>query len=271
MRPIRAKGDLDLFFARQKTTPPPAPKDRIIFPLDLPTLDEALKFTSLLKDFVGVFKIGLELFTSAGPEAIKAVRAEAPDALIFLDMKYHDIPETVKGAVRSAIALGVDFVTVHCDEGRGLLKAVSEAGKGRTNVIGITVLTSLSADDMADAGIDPKYKEPQSLVIHRARLARLSGCAGVVCSGLEATAVREEFGAGFLIITPGIRSRHDDAGDQKRTVTPYEAVYNGADYIVVGRPIRKAEDPVKTARLVASEIERALNNRANAKEYDRET
>lgn len=237
------------------------PKDRIIFPLDLPSLGEALKSVSLLKNHIGVFKIGLELFTACGPEAVKAVREKAPGVPIFLDMKFHDIPATVKGAMKSAAGLGVDFITVHCDEGRGLLKAVAEAGAGKTKVLGVTVLTSLSGADMTEIGIDPKYKTPAELVLHRARLARLAGCAGVVCSGQEANAVREEFGRDFLIVTPGIRSAMDDAGDQKRTVTPYGAIYNGAEYIVVGRPIRNAPDPVKSAESIAKEIERAMENR----------
>lgn len=240
------------------------PKNRIVFPLDLPSLGEALKFALLLKNHVGVFKIGLELFTACGPEAVKAVKDKAPQTPIFLDMKFHDIPATVKGAMKSAAGLGVDFITVHCDEGRGLLKAVAEAGAGKTKVLGVTVLTSLSGADMAEIGIDPKYKTPAELVLHRARLARLAGCAGVVCSGHEAGAVRNEFGKDFLIVTPGIRSATDESGDQKRTVTPYEAIYNGADYIVVGRPIRNAPDPVKAAEAIANEIERAMGNRGGA-------
>ncbi|TAN63298.1 orotidine-5'-phosphate decarboxylase [bacterium] len=236
-------------------------KNRIIFPLDFASLGEALKSVSLLKNHVGVFKIGLELFTACGPEAVKAVKEKAPGVPIFLDMKFHDIPATVKGAMKSAAGLGVEFITVHCDEGRGLLKAVAEAGAGKTKVLGVTVLTSLSGADLTEIGIDPKYKTPADLVLHRARLARLAGCAGVVCSGQEADAVREEFGRDFLIVTPGIRSATDDVGDQKRIVTPYDAIYSGADYIVVGRPIRNAKDPLIAAEEIAKEIERAIENR----------
>lgn len=244
----------------EATTNRLTPKERIIFPLDVPSLNEAIRFAGLLKDHVGVFKIGLELFTACGPAIVSAVKEKAPRNKIFLDMKFHDIPETVRGAMRSASSLGVDFVTVHCDEGSSLLKAAVEAG-GKTKVLGVTVLTSLSGEGLIEVGIDPKYKNPVTLVLHRARLARLSGCAGVVCSGLEARAVKEEFGRNFLIVTPGIRGKGDDVGDQKRVVTPYEAIYNGADYIVVGRPIRKAADPVKAAMLIAGEIEKALEDR----------
>lgn len=240
-----------------------APKDRIIFPLDVPNLKEAEKLIDLLKDHVGVFKIGLELFVSSGPDIVDAVKKRTGGKGIFLDMKFHDIPETVKGAMKSASTLGAEFLTVHCDEGRGLLSAVVEGNTGGTKVLGVTVLTSLSQEDLAEIGIDPKFKTPLELVIHRARLARLAGCSGVVCSGLEASEVKKEFGPDFLVITPGIRSEGDHVGDQKRVTTPYEAIYNGADYIVVGRPIRKAADPVKAAENIAGQIEKALMDRKN--------
>lgn len=241
-----------------------AAKDRIIFALDLPNLSDAEKYIDLLRDHVGVFKIGLELFVACGPSVVKAV-AERSGKGIFLDMKFHDIPATVKGAMMSASSLGADFITVHCDEGRGLLQAVVEGSAGTTTkVLGVTVLTSLSADDLVEIGIDEKYRSPQDLVLHRARLARLANCSGVVCSGQEAKAVRQEFGDDFLIITPGIRGSGDAVGDQKRVVTPYEAIYNGADYIVVGRPIRNAPDPLRAAAIIAEEIEKALKDRKKA-------
>lgn len=234
-------------------------KDRIIFALDVPGVDEASGYVRLLRDHVGVFKIGLELFVSAGPTVIKAVR-DAGAKKIFLDMKFHDIPETVKGAMAAAGSLNADFVTVHC-EGKGLIKAVSEASAGGVKVLGVTVLTSLDKEDMLDAGIDPRYQTPEALVLQRARVAKDSGCAGVVCSGLEAKAVRAMVGKDFLIITPGIRSESDPASDQKRTTTAYEAILSGADYVVVGRPIRKAADPAKAADAIAGEIERGLKDR----------
>lgn len=236
-----------------------SPKDRIIFALDVQGIDEAVKYTRLLKDHVGVFKVGLELFVSAGPDVVKAVR-DAGAQKIFLDMKFHDIPETVRGAISAANSLHADFVTVHC-EGRGLLKAVVDANSGGVKVLGVTVLTSLGMEDMQDAGIDPRYQTPGTLVLQRARVAKESGCAGVVCSGLEAKAVRAVVGDDFLIVTPGIRSESDPVGDQKRTTTAYQAIVNGADYIVVGRPIRKAKDPVRAAEGIASEIERGLKDR----------
>lgn len=240
---------------------PLSPQERIIFALDVPDLSEAIKYIDLLKGHVGVFKVGLELFVSSGPEVVRALSARSGEG-IFLDMKFHDIPETVKGAMRSASRLGAEFVTVHCDEGRGLLKAVIEGNTSGAKVLGVTVLTSLSRRDLAEIGIDPKYG-PEDLVLHRARLARLAGCNGVVCSGLEAGAVKREFGPDFIVVTPGIRSTGDEVGDQKRVTTPYQAIYNGADYIVVGRPIRKAADPVKAAGLIAEDIGKALKDREN--------
>ncbi len=237
------------------------PKDRIIFPLDLPELDKALEFVGLLKDDVGVFKIGLELFVRNGPRAVEAVK-KITGAGIFLDMKFHDIPETVKGAIRSASALGVEFVTVHAEGGSALMKAVAEGSGKKTKVLGVTVLTSLSSDDLVEAGLDPKYRDPSELVVARARLAKAAGLSGIVCSGREAGIVKKELGEDFLVVTPGIRPKDSPPDDQKRLSTPYEAVYSGADYIVVGRPIRNAPDPRKAASLIADEIDRALKDRA---------
>jgi len=236
-------------------------KDRIIFALDVPTVDEAVKYARLLKDSVGVFKIGLQLFVAEGPAVVEAVREAAPGCGIFLDLKFHDIPATVEGAMRSAATIGADFITVHCEEGSAMLRAAVEKA-GNTKVLGVTVLTSMAGESLAEAGIDPKYGERATdLVLHRARIARVAGCAGVVCSGLEARSVRKEFGGDLLIITPGIRGREDVVGDQKRVATPYNAVKDGADYIVVGRPIRNADDPVEAAARIAEDVQRGLEAR----------
>lgn len=236
-----------------------SPKDRIIFALDVPDLEGAQKYVGLLKDHVGLFKIGLELFVASGPQVVRTVREKGGRG-VFLDLKFHDIPETVKGAVRSAEALGADFMTVHTSDGRSLLKAAAEVA-GKTKVLGVTVLTSLSRESFPEAGIDGNFT-PESLVLHRARVAKDAGCAGVVCSGLEAKAVRDSLGPDFLIVTPGVRTSEDARGDQKRVVTPFEAVSNGADYIVVGRPIRDSKDPAGAAERIASEIERAMQGRS---------
>lgn len=231
-----------------------SPKDRIIFALDVPGLDEAKRFTSLLKDHVGMFKIGLELFVACGPDVVRAVKENGGKG-IFLDLKFHDIPETVKGAMRSASALGADLITVHTSDGQAMMKAAVEAA-GSSRVLGVTVLTSLSGEALQEAGIDGRFT-PESLVLHRAKSAKAAGCAGIVCSGQEARVIRETFGPDFLIVTPGVRSSDDAVGDQQRVVTPGEAIRNGADYIVVGRPIRKAPDPVEAAKRIAGEIEKA--------------
>ncbi|MEK6758578.1 MAG: orotidine-5'-phosphate decarboxylase [Deltaproteobacteria bacterium] len=237
------------------------PKDRIIFALDVSDEASAIELSRLLKGRVGLFKIGLELFVSCGPSVVERVRKESDGTGIFLDLKFHDIPATVAGAMRSASALGAQFVTVHCDEGGELLRqAVKSAGSAK--VLGVTVLTSLSSEALIEAGIDQRFEDPLALVMHRATIAKKAGCAGVVCSGREAGFVRREFGPDFIVVTPGIRSEGDPVGDQKRVVTPFEAVKRGADYIVVGRPIRDAADPVVAAKLIEAEIERGLKERA---------
>lgn len=238
------------------------PKDRIIFALDVQGVDEAVRLAGLLKGLVGVFKIGLELFVSAGPQVVSKVR-DAGGAQIFLDLKFHDIPATVAGALKSVAALKADFATVHCEGGRSLTDAAKAAAGAGVKVLGVTVLTSLTPQDLIDAGIDSEYKNPLDLVLHRAELARLAGFAGVVCSGFEAKAVREKFPQDFLIVTPGIRLEGDSQDDQARVSTPYEAISNGADYIVVGRPIRNAPDPAKVAGIIAAEIDRALKDVGN--------
>ncbi|VAV85061.1 Orotidine 5'-phosphate decarboxylase [hydrothermal vent metagenome] len=233
-------------------------KDRIIFPLDLPTADEALRFVRLLKDHVGVFKIGLELFVAVGPAIVEAVKKEAPDAGIFLDMKFHDIPETVKRAQMAASELGVEFITVHLDGGWEMLD-VAAVWAGSAKVLGVTVLTSTGAQELAAAGLRTELCEPEKLVMHRAALAKKNGLAGIVCSGLEAAKVKEEFSDELIIVTPGIRLAAGDVtgDDQKRIVTPAKAIRSGADYIVIGRPIRDAADPAEVAAGIALEIEEA--------------
>lgn len=238
-------------------------KDRIIFALDVSTIKEAEGLVRLLKDHVGMFKIGLQLFVGEGPKVIDAVLSQSSQTKIFLDMKFHDIPETVRGALNSASMHGVEFVTVHCDEGKGLLRTAVESTGHRTNILGVTVLTSLSKDDLVDIGIGPELRDPIKLVLLRARIAKTAGCYGIVCSGEEVKAVKEEFGDSLVVVTPGIRVAGDEMknDDQKRIVTPYQAIYDGADYIVVGRPIRMSPDPAGAADAIAKEIEQALKDR----------
>ncbi|MGD8508960.1 MAG: orotidine-5'-phosphate decarboxylase [Syntrophobacterales bacterium] len=237
-------------------------KDRLIFPLDVPDAQEARQHVELLGEHVGVFKIGLELFVSEGPAIVETI-ADLTDAGIFLDLKFHDIPATVQQAIRSAYCLRrANFITVHCDP--GLLAAVAAEVPEHTRVLAVTVLTSLDGEQLAALGIQPELAaEVVKLVVHRAKIAKEAGCAGIVCSGHEVRAVKEECGDDLLVVTPGIRPEWGDISkdDQRRIVTPYQAVRNGADYIVVGRPIRTATDPKEAAVMVANEIERGLEDR----------
>jgi orotidine-5'-phosphate decarboxylase len=238
------------------------PKDYIIFPLDVPTSEEALKYVDLLGDHVGLFKVGLELFISEGPEILKAIR-EKTEAGIFLDLKLHDIPATVKRAFLAASRFRPYFVTVHCDEGGDVLKSIAEDNPGRTKILAITVLTSLDQKKLKALGYDEKYVEDLSaLVLLKARLAKEAGCHGVVCSGHEVGMIKRELGEALIAVTPGIRPAWSlvKQDDQKRIVTPELAVKRGSDYIVVGRPIRDAKDPADAASKVAEEIETGLQS-----------
>lgn len=237
------------------------PHERIIFPLDVPSLDEAKKYIHLLKDHVGVFKVGLELFVSEGPNVLKVIRDET-HAKIFLDLKFHDIPETVRRAQKATNVHGADFITVHCDEGTNLLKAVVGSAKDKTRVLGITVLTSLSKEDLIASGLKKELQDPLKLALHRAEIAEKSGCAGVVCSGKEVKAIKEKFLNDFIVAVPGVRPSWSKISndDQSRITTPYEAINNGADYIVVGRPIRNADNPLEAAKKIAAEIAKALES-----------
>jgi orotidine-5'-phosphate decarboxylase len=238
------------------------PKDYIIFPLDVPTSEEALKYVNLIGDHVGLFKVGLELFVSEGPEILEAIR-EKTEAGIFLDLKLHDIPATVKRAFLAASKFRPYFVTVHCDEGGDVLKGIAEDNPGGTKILAITVLTSLDHEKLKALGYDDKYVEDLSaLVLLKARLAKEAGCHGVVCSGHEVGMVKKELGEELIAVTPGIRPAWSlvDQDDQKRIVTPEMAVKRGSDYIVVGRPIRDAKDPADAAKKVAEEVEAGLQS-----------
>ncbi|GAH54426.1 unnamed protein product [marine sediment metagenome] len=237
------------------------PKDYLIFPLDVPTYEEAIRYVEILKEDVGLFKVGLELFVSVGPKILDAIR-EKSEAGIFLDLKFHDIPATVKGAFLAASAHGVTFTTVHCDEGEGLLRSVVENNPSGTKILAITVLTSLESKNLKGLGYLDRYvSDITELVMLKARMAKEAGCSGVVCSGLEVEKVKANLGKDFIVVTPGIRPAWSLGvkDDQKRIITPYQALKNGADYIVVGRPIRAAEKPIEAAKKVLDEIETAIS------------
>jgi orotidine-5'-phosphate decarboxylase len=237
-----------------------AAKDYIVFSLDVPSLKEAEQYIVLLSEYVGMFKVGLELFIRSGPEIIKIIKTLGK-AEIFLDLKLHDIPATVSRAMSSIADLGVDFATVHCGENKGMLEAAVAGSGGKVGVVGVTVLTSVSGEDIDAAGFRSEFSSDISrLVMNRARMAMEAGCVGVVCSGLEVKMVKENFGKDFVALTPGIRPFWEGMkeDDQRRITTPAQAVKNGSDYLIIGRPIRDAKNPQKAAISIAEEIEAFL-------------
>ena len=235
------------------------PKDYIIFPLDFPDIKEAKPYISMLSGYVGMFKVGFELFIKEGPEIISFIKSST-DAGIFLDLKLHDIPETVSRAMQRIAELGVDLATVHCGENLKMLEAAVKGSSGKTKILGVTVLTSVSGKDLLLAGFKDEFsKDISKLVGLKAKMAYDAGCHGVVCSGLEARRIKKAFGKNFLAVTPGIRPAwSSDGADQKRITTPLNAIEYGADYLVIGRPVRDAKDPKYAAHMIASEIEKAL-------------
>lgn len=238
------------------------PQDYIIFPLDVPATEDAERLVRLLSGHVGMFKVGLELFIKAGPGIVRFIR-QTGDTPVFLDLKLHDIPVTVSRAMAKIADLGVAFATVHCEGGRQMLQAAVEGSGGRVGVLGVTVLTSLDRRDVLDAG----YREELAadmprLVTLRAETAKAAGCAGVICSGLEVEMVKQRISGEFLAVVPGIRPAKTDRvpDDQRRVATPARAIQWGADYLVIGRPIRDARDPLAAARRIADEIKSALDH-----------
>ena len=235
-------------------------KDHIIFPLDVATIDAAKKYIELLAERVGLFKVGLELFIRCGPEIIDFIHSQTA-ARVFLDLKLHDIPATVGRAMSRVADLGVAFATVHVGETRRMLEAAVEGSGGKVGILGVTVLTSVSVKDLETAGYRSDfYDNLPHLVLKRAQQAREAGCAGVICSGHEAGQIKERFGKDFLAVTPGIRPAWtvNTKEDQRRITTPAQAIAAGADYLVIGRPIRDAEDPRQAAAKIAEEIEDAF-------------
>jgi orotidine-5'-phosphate decarboxylase len=229
-------------------------KERIIVALDTDSPEAALAAVSALAGEVGLFKVGMELFPRGGPELVERIRTTGAE--VFLDLKFHDIPNTVAGAVRSAVALGVKFATVHASGGKAMLAAAAAAAAGSgTTLLAVTVLTSLDDADLSSVGFALRAAEA---VDRLAGLAVDAGIGGIVCSAKEVAAVRARVGKEVVLVTPGVRLPEDSVGDQKRVVTPFEAVRAGANYIVVGRPITKASDPVAAARKFAAEMRRTL-------------
>lgn len=235
----------------QSGSKPASAKEKIIVALDAAEEAAALRLVERLAGAVGHFKIGLELFTRCGPGIVGRVREAAGPAGIFLDLKFHDIPNTARGAVRSAAALGVEMLTVHLAGGRAMLTAATGAA-GDTLVLGVSVLTSLDAAGLEETGVEGGV-EPQ--VVRLARLGARSGVRGVVASPWEIAALRREFGEELTIVTPGVRPAWAGADDQRRVMTPAEAIRAGANYLVIGRPITGDTDPRAAAARIAGEME----------------
>ncbi len=227
------------------------PHRRIVLPLDVATEAEARRLADGLAAHVGVLKIGLELFTAAGPSVLALGAAHQRD--VFLDLKLHDIPETVDRAVAAAASHGVRYLTVHASGGATMLRraaARAESSGGKLTLLAVTVLTSIDAAELAEIGVTRPLAEH---AVALARLAWAQGIRGFVCSPLEVAAMRKEFPEATLVV-PGVRPRGTDAGDQRRVATPAEAIRAGADLLVIGRPIRDAADPAAAARAISEEI-----------------
>jgi orotidine-5'-phosphate decarboxylase len=226
---------------------------RVIVPLDFPDAAAALEFAARLDPALCRVKVGKELFVAAGPGVVARLQERGFE--VFLDLKFHDIPNTVAGACRAAARLGVWMLNVHASGGEAMMRAAREALAAAAHpplLVGVTVLTSLSDADLARVGFTgPALENVERL----ARLAQACGLDGVVCSAREAAALRRLAGPGFLLVTPGIRLEEDAADDQARVVTPLEARRLGADYLVIGRPITRSKDPVATLEAIRRSLQ----------------
>ena len=234
-------------------------KDKIIVPLDVPDEAAALRMIEKLGDAVTFYKVGLELFSRGGPDAVRQIKAAIKTAggnrgRLFLDLKFHDIPNTVAGAVRSAAALEADMLTVHLSGGGAMLRAAAAQAPGGTLLLGVSVLTSIDEETLRETGVpDPVATQVRRL----ARLGYACGLRGVVASPHEIALLRAEFGDALTLVTPGVRPAWASSDDQRRLMTPGEAVRAGADYLVIGRPITANGEPRAAAQRVAEEMAQA--------------
>ena len=234
--------------------PSPSPRDRLIVALDVASAAEAQKLVATIGNNAAIYKIGKQLFTSEGPGLVRDLVNSGRK--VFLDLKYHDIPNTVASAVRAAAELRVHMLTVHASGGSQMLRAAAEAAaasSARPLVLAVTVLTSMADEDLAEVGIGGKAQEQ---VVRLAKLAQNAAVGGLVASPSELKALRKAIGQEMKIVTPGVRPAGSDKGDQARVATPAEAIANGADYIVVGRPIIAAADPAAAAKAILAEIQK---------------
>ena len=232
-----------------------AAREKIIFALDVNGLNEVEKWSGLLSARIGMFKIGKQLFTSSGPESVRTIQKHGGE--VFLDLKYHDIPNTVAMATVEAARLGVKLTNLHALGGYEMMATTMDAldkefkGAARTKVLAVTILTSSTEETLRGIGIEHSVKD---MVVRLAKLAKSAGVDGVVASPQEVRIIREACGPDFLIVTPGVRPAFASVDDQKRIMTPADAVSQGADYLVIGRPISAAADPTEAADLIVAEI-----------------
>ncbi len=229
-----------------------SPRDRLIVALDVSSAIEAQRIVKAVGGSATTFKVGKQLFTAEGPSIVRDLVASGRK--VFLDLKFHDIPNTVAGAVSEAAKLSVSMLTVHASGGRNMLKAAVEASSQSVSkplILAVTVLTSLNDADLQEQGITSGV---QAHVLRLAGSALQAGCGGIVASAQEASHLRQTLGTGFAIVTPGVRPAGTAAGDQARVVTPRDAISAGATYLVVGRPITHASDPASAAASILSEI-----------------
>ncbi|MGA6985688.1 MAG: orotidine-5'-phosphate decarboxylase [Terriglobales bacterium] len=228
------------------------PRQRLIVALDVSTAAAARKIVAAVGDSALAYKVGMQLYTAEGPSMVRELVGSGHR--VFLDLKYHDIPNTVAAAVREAAQLGVNMLTVHAAGGGRMLRAAVEAARAARPdllVLGVTVLTSFDDIELGKIGLREGVLDQ---VLRLAALALSNGCKGVVASAQEAAALREEFGRDFVIVTPGVRPAGSGPHDQMRIVTPSEAISAGASHIVVGRPITEALDPAAEARAILGQI-----------------
>jgi orotidine-5'-phosphate decarboxylase len=233
-------------------------KDRLAIALDFTDEDQALKLVDSLGDTCQWFKVGMELYYAAGNHIVHQLRDRGFN--VFLDLKLHDIPNTVAGAVRSGTQAGASLLTIHASGGAAMMTAAAEAAAapGSPRLLAVTVLTSMDANELAGVGITAS---PAEQVLRLARLARASGIDGMVCSAEEVAMLRKETRPDTLLVIPGIRPAGSAVGDQKRVATPGQAIADGASMLVVGRPITRAVEPAAAARAILKEIERAQQQR----------
>jgi len=238
-----------------------SPSQRIIIALDVQAREEAISLIQELPD-AEIFKVGLTLFASQGPDLLREIQSHGKK--IFLDLKLHDIPHQIAGAVRAGVSLGIHMMTLHASGGREMMERACEAaeqgarhtGRDKPLLLAVTVLTSLKGEQLRELGMDERVNRQ---VLRLAKLAKESGVDGVVCSPQEIDIIKGEFGGDFLVVSPGIRPSWSEAQDQKRILTPGEALKKKVDYMVIGRPVTKAASPPEAFRKIVEELHGSVN------------